>query len=198
MSLPTHFINNPFVFIELNCPPCHTWICHIQRHLILGSLLCSTDLSIPLSKLNWLMILQDIYTIQKNKTHIQTKKSLVQRLWRIALELCIKVWEHWMYHIFHLFRICFMYFNNHLLFSSCVCCNFLHKFTPSGGWSRDGGGIGWGDHFLPDKFIKRTIERWGNSPKQLLNTGGGHQAPRKAAHSLWKECCLNGEVLRLL
>lgn len=74
MSLPTHFINNPFVFIELNCPPCHTWICHIQRHLILGSLLCSTDLSIPLSKLNWLMILQDINTIQKNKTHIQTKK----------------------------------------------------------------------------------------------------------------------------
>ena len=23
--------------------------------------------------------------------------------------------------------------------------------------------------------------------KQLLNTGGGHQEPRKAAHSLWKE-----------
>ena len=22
---------------------------------------------------------------------------------------------------------------------------------------------------------------------QLLNTGGGHQAPRKAVHSLWKE-----------
>ena len=76
MSLPTHFINNPFIFIELNCPPCHTWICHIQRHLILGSLLCSTNLSIPLSKLNWLMILQDIYTIQKNKTHIQTKNPL--------------------------------------------------------------------------------------------------------------------------
>ena len=24
MSLPTQFINNPFIFIDLNCPPCHT------------------------------------------------------------------------------------------------------------------------------------------------------------------------------
>ena len=28
----------------------------------------------------------------------------------------------------------------------------------SGGRSQDGGGIGWGDHFLAYKFIERTIE----------------------------------------
>ena len=50
-----------------------------------------------------------------------------------------------------------------------------------------GGGIGWGDHFLPYKFIKRTFKHWVNSTKQLLNTGRGHQAPRKAAHYLQKE-----------
>ena len=27
-----------------------------------------------------------------------------------------------------------------------------------GRWSQDGGGIGWEDHFLPDKFIKRSFE----------------------------------------
>ena len=51
----------------------------------------------------------------------------------------------------------------------------------------DGGGIGWGDHCLPCKFIKRSFECWPTSTKQLLNAGGGHQAPRKAAHSLRKE-----------
>ena len=25
--------------------------------------------------------------------------------------------------------------------------------------TKDGGGIGWGDHILPDKFIKRTFQR---------------------------------------
>ena len=53
--------------------------------------------------------------------------------------------------------------------------------------SSDGRGIGWGDHFLPHKFIKRTFERWENSTKQLLNVGRGHQSPRKAAHCLQKE-----------
>ena len=53
--------------------------------------------------------------------------------------------------------------------------------------TEDGGGIGWGDHFLPHKFIKRSFECWTTSTKQLLNTGGGPQAPRKAAHFLWKE-----------
>ena len=47
--------------------------------------------------------------------------------------------------------------------------------------------IGWGDHFLPHKFIKRTFEPRENSTKQLLNAGRGHQAPRKAAHCLQKE-----------
>ena len=51
----------------------------------------------------------------------------------------------------------------------------------------DGGGIGWGDRVLPHKFIKRSFEHRANSTKQLLNAGGGHQAPRKAAHCLQKE-----------
>ena len=54
-------------------------------------------------------------------------------------------------------------------------------------WSQDGKGLGQGDHFLSNKFIKRLFEWLATSTKQLLNSGGGHQAPRKAAHSLWKE-----------
>ena len=46
--------------------------------------------------------------------------------------------------------------------------------------SQDGGGVGWGEHFLPHKFIKRAFKRRVNSTKQLLNAGRGHQAPRKA------------------
>ena len=53
--------------------------------------------------------------------------------------------------------------------------------------SQDGGGIGWGDHFLLHKFMKRSFESWATSTKQLLNNGRGHQAPRKAVHSLQKE-----------
>ena len=34
---------------------------------------------------------------------------------------------------------------------------------------KDGGGVGWGEHFLPHKFIKRTFKRRVNSTKQLLN-----------------------------
>ena len=52
---------------------------------------------------------------------------------------------------------------------------------------KDGGGIGWGDHFLPHIFIERSTEHWANSTKQLLNTGRRHQAPRKAAHCIQKE-----------
>ena len=51
----------------------------------------------------------------------------------------------------------------------------------------DGGGIGWGDHFLPYKFIERSFERSANSTKQLPNAGGGPQALRNAAHCLQKE-----------
>ena len=36
------------------------------------------------------------------------------------------------------------------------------------GSSQDGGGIGWGDHFLSYKFIKRITERRANFTKQLL------------------------------
>ena len=46
--------------------------------------------------------------------------------------------------------------------------------------SQDGGGVGQGEHFLPHKFIKRAFERRVDSTRQLLNAGGGHQAPRKA------------------
>ena len=49
-----------------------------------------------------------------------------------------------------------------------------------GGRSQDGRGVGQGEHFLPDKFIKRAFKRRVNSTKQLLNAGRGHQAPRKA------------------
>ena len=56
----------------------------------------------------------------------------------------------------------------------------------------DGGGIGWGDHFLSYKFIERTTEQWTKFTKQLLIASSGHQAPRKAAHCLrreWKKFC---------
>ena len=49
---------------------------------------------------------------------------------------------------------------------------------------QDGERIGWGGHFLPHKFIKRSSECF---HKTTLNTGGGHQAPSRAAHSLRKE-----------
>ena len=62
----------------------------------------------------------------------------------------------------------------------------LKEINP-GGRSQDGGGIGRGDHFLSNKFIERTIERWTKSTKQLLITSNGHQAPRKAAHCLRRE-----------
>ena len=55
------------------------------------------------------------------------------------------------------------------------------------GRSQAGGGIGRGDKFLSYKFIQRTIERWTKFTKQLLIASSGHQAPRKAAHCLWRE-----------
>ena len=53
-----------------------------------------------------------------------------------------------------------------------------------------------GRPLLPYKFIKRSSECWATSTKQLLNTGRGHQAPRKAAHSLWKEVGQNIKTKR--
>ena len=52
---------------------------------------------------------------------------------------------------------------------------------------QDGGGIGQGDHFLPHKYIKRSSVCGAISTKQLLNTGGGSQIPRKANQSLGNE-----------
>ena len=50
----------------------------------------------------------------------------------------------------------------------CVHHNKLWKTLKEMGivwWSQDGGGIGWGDHFLPHKFIKRAFEHLANSTK---------------------------------
>ena len=66
------------------------------------------------------------------------------------------------------------------------CCSSLSNLCCGCGYKMDRG-IGQGDHFLPHKFIERTFEHWANSTKQLLNARRGHQAPRNAAHCLWKE-----------
>ena len=47
--------------------------------------------------------------------------------------------------------------------------------------------MGWGDRFLPHRFIERTFEHQANSTEELLNSGRGHKAPKKAAHFLQKE-----------
>ena len=66
--------------------------------------------------------------------------------------------------------------------------SFINYYNKTeGGGQEDGGGIGRGDQFLPNKFITRTFKCWVNSTKQLLNACRAHQAPRKAAHSLQKE-----------
>ena len=65
--------------------------------------------------------------------------------------------------------------------------SITYKRIKLGGRSQDGRGIGRGDHFLSYKFIERTTERWTKFTKQLLIASGGHQAPRKAAHSLQRE-----------
>ena len=62
-----------------------------------------------------------------------------------------------------------------------------YKNKAGGRRSQAGWGLGRGDHFLPYKFIERTIERWANFTKQLLIASRGHQAPRKAAHCLRKK-----------
>ena len=59
--------------------------------------------------------------------------------------------------------------------------------TNEKGTCEDGGGIGWGDHFLSYKFIERTTEQWTKFTKQLLITSSGHQAPREVAHCLRRE-----------
>ena len=70
---------------------------------------------------------------------------------------------------------------------------FLKLFQKLKREVKDGKGIGRGDHFLPHKFIKRSIESWTNTTKQLLNAGGGHQAPRKATYCLQKEV---GQIIK--
>ena len=70
-----------------------------------------------------------------------------------------------------------------MLYANCTSIKNNNKE----GRSQYGGGIGRGDHFLPYKFIERTIECRANFTKQLLIASWGHQAPRKAAHCLRKE-----------
>ena len=48
--------------------------------------------------------------------------------------------------------------------------DLLKKIRGRGGSSQDVRGIGQGDHFLPYKFIERTIERRAHFTKQLLIT----------------------------
>ena len=81
----------------------------------------------------------------------------------------------------------------------CNCVIFLLYWTfyvniifvPEGSEEMEalevGGGIGQGDHFLPDRFIERSFEHWANSTEQLLNVDRGHQVPRKVVHGLWKD-----------
>ena len=78
---------------------------------------------------------------------------------------------------------------NKLILAHVLTLSFcLHLVLLKYNWSsQDGGGLGWGDHFLSYKFIQRTIERWTNFTKQLLIASRGHQAPRKAIHCLQRE-----------
>ena len=85
-----------------------------------------------------------------------------------------------------------LHFHDHLEFDSFYARHYKEKERDNlkhKGWPiiEDGGGIRWGDHFLPHKFIKRTFQPWINSTKQLLNAGRGHQALRKADHCLQKQ-----------
>ena len=50
----------------------------------------------------------------------------------------------------------------------------------------DGGGIGQGDHFLPHDSSQDHLNAE-HFHKTNSECCGGHQAPRKAVHSLWKK-----------
>ena len=50
--------------------------------------------------------------------------------------------------------------------------------------------------FSLTKFIKRTFEHQANSTEELLNSGRGHKAPKKAAHFLQKEVGQNKKTKR--
>ena len=64
-------------------------------------------------------------------------------------------------------------------------CATVHGVTKGrhGRWWRNRTGR----PLTPHKFIKKSLECWATSTKQLLNAGGGYQAPRKEAQSLQKE-----------
>ena len=51
---------------------------------------------------------------------------------------------------------------------------------------QDGGGIGWGDHFL-FKNSSKEQQNGEQFTKQRLIASSGYQAPRKAAHCLRRE-----------
>ena len=60
----------------------------------------------------------------------------------------------------------------------CRTIVFNTKKKKIPGQFQDSGGIGRGDYFLPYKLIKRSFECGTTFTKQVLNTGGGHQASR--------------------
>ena len=82
--------------------------------------------------------------------------------------------------------ICNIYKCDLKLYCQLLCSSWLFQEPWVRGGGQDGGGIGRGDHFLSYKFIERT-ERWTKFKKQVLISGSGHQAPRKAAHCLRRE-----------
>ena len=49
-----------------------------------------------------------------------------------------------------------------------VCVYMYLNCMYGQGGGKDGGGIGWEDHFLPHEFLKRTFQRRANFTKQLL------------------------------
>ena len=63
----------------------------------------------------------------------------------------------------------------------CMLERLIINNNKIGRYGPNGRGMGWGDHFIPHKFIKRSFERWANTSKQLVNAGREHQAPRKGS-----------------
>ena len=55
-----------------------------------------------------------------------------------------------------------------------------------GGGPQESRGIGWEDHFLPHKFIKRSFECWVTSTEQLLNSGRGSPFSLKGGRIKYK------------
>ena len=97
----------------------------------------------------------------------------------LSLSLYIYIYTHIYIRIY-----IYIFLNKTKFSSGSDFKNILSNSPLPGGRSQDGGGVGWGEHFLPYKFVKRAFKSQVNSTKQLLNAGRGHKAPRKAAQVL--------------